>query len=205
MRNYLLAAVAAAAIASPAVARDGSAYVGVDLGALLVEDSEYDFNDATHSIDRAVEVEYDTGLDAALVGGYDFGLFRVEGELGRKRAGVDKIRLGPVLEDTAEEAFIDADGSIKAWSAMANVLIDIGDQDSWSGFMGGGVGLAKVKTSVDFSGEFPTIPETDFGFHDSDSVMAWQLVAGVREGDIILRGAAQGITPGTPVAVGSTD
>ena len=32
-----------------------------------------------------------------------------------------------------------------------------------------------------------------------------QLVAGVNEGDILLRGAAQGITPGTPVATGNRD
>lgn len=32
-----------------------------------------------------------------------------------------------------------------------------------------------------------------------------QLVAGVNEGDILLRGAAQGITPGTPVTVGIRD
>ncbi|MBA2305332.1 MAG: efflux RND transporter periplasmic adaptor subunit, partial [Acidobacteria bacterium] len=29
-----------------------------------------------------------------------------------------------------------------------------------------------------------------------------QIVSGVNQGDILLRGAAQGITPGTPVAVG---
>jgi hypothetical protein len=42
MRKYLLAAVAAAAITSPAMARDGAGYVGVDLGALLVEDIKID-------------------------------------------------------------------------------------------------------------------------------------------------------------------
>jgi hypothetical protein len=46
MRKYLLAAVAAAAITSPAMARDGSGYVGVDLGALLVEDVQIDVTNA---------------------------------------------------------------------------------------------------------------------------------------------------------------
>jgi hypothetical protein len=31
-----------------------------------------------------------------------------------------------------------------------------------------------------------------------------QIVGGVSEGDVLLRGAAQGITPGTPVTVGNT-
>ena len=39
MRNFLLAAVATAAIASPAMARDGSPYVGVDVGAWFPRDT----------------------------------------------------------------------------------------------------------------------------------------------------------------------
>ena len=38
MRNYLLAAVAAAALTTPAMARDKSVYVGVDAGVMLVEE-----------------------------------------------------------------------------------------------------------------------------------------------------------------------
>ena len=39
MRNFLLAAVATAAIASPAMARDGSPYVGVDVGVMAPKDT----------------------------------------------------------------------------------------------------------------------------------------------------------------------
>mgnify|MGYP003578762880 CR=1 FL=1 len=38
MRKYLLAAAAAAAIATPAVARDNSVYVGIEAGILQPED-----------------------------------------------------------------------------------------------------------------------------------------------------------------------
>ena len=40
MRKYLLAAVAVAAIASPAAARDGSGYVGVDAGLIWPRDTD---------------------------------------------------------------------------------------------------------------------------------------------------------------------
>ena len=43
LRKYLLAAAAAAAIATPAVARDGSGYVGVEGGILFPKDSDVDF------------------------------------------------------------------------------------------------------------------------------------------------------------------
>jgi hypothetical protein len=42
MRKYLLAAVAAAAIASPAMARDGSGYVGIEGGILFPKDQDAD-------------------------------------------------------------------------------------------------------------------------------------------------------------------
>ena len=57
MRNYLLAAVAAAALATPAMARDKSVYVGVDAGVMLVEDTNLDFN-------------YDYDLDTTYDGKY---------------------------------------------------------------------------------------------------------------------------------------
>jgi opacity protein-like surface antigen len=181
MGRYLLAAVAAAAISSPALARDGSPYVGVDVGALLADDTKFDFEDLDTDIDNAIAVNYENfGIDIGLVGGHDFGMFRVEGELAYKRASVEEVHLSPQIEDTAEEAFIDADGRTSVLSAMANALIDIGDENSWSGFLGGGVGIARVKSRVEFSGDFPTIPATDFGFSDSDSAVAWQLLAGVR-------------------------
>ena len=42
MYKYLLAAVAAAAIASPAVARDGSGYVGLEGGVLFPQKQDID-------------------------------------------------------------------------------------------------------------------------------------------------------------------
>ena len=81
MRKLLLAAAATAAIASPAVARDGSGYVGVDLGATLVEDTKLDFDDDVIRINNAIAPDYNTGWDVGLVGGYDFGLIRAELDL----------------------------------------------------------------------------------------------------------------------------
>jgi len=63
MRNYLLAAVAAAALTTPAMARDNSVYVGVDAGVMLVEDTTLDFNydydaELTFDIDDGVIVDH---------------------------------------------------------------------------------------------------------------------------------------------------
>src|SRR4029079_15400272 len=98
MRKYLLAAVAAAAIASPAAARDGSGYVGADLGALFPlqrqADADLDFANTATSAPlclRQARIRYKTGYDGDLNAGYDLGMFRVEGELGYKRASHHRV------------------------------------------------------------------------------------------------------------------
>src|SRR3954467_8705217 len=85
MRKYLLAAVAAAAVATPAVARDNSPYVGVEGGVLFPKDPGLDLT-ATFPVTTdpgiasgvnrytdAADVDYKTGYDVDLIGGYDFG------------------------------------------------------------------------------------------------------------------------------------
>ena len=182
MRKLLLAAVATAAIASPAVARDGSGYVGVDLGPTILENMRYSYEDSDTFLDNVLSVDSKTGFDIGLVGGYDFGLFRLEGELGYKRASIEDLRIGATATDNVEDAFVDVDGKHTALSAMANVIVDMGDENDWNGFLGAGVGMARVKGKADFSADLdPTIPTTDFGFSDSDSGLAWQVLAGVRK------------------------
>jgi OOP family OmpA-OmpF porin len=135
MRNYLLAAVAAAALTTPAMARDKSVYVGVDAGVMLVEDTNLDYNydydiDFTYDIDDAFTVDHNLGFDVDLVAGYDFGLVRGEVELGYKRASIDEVQIHTDLTGSPSptEPF-DADGDVKVWSAMVNVLFDFGDED----------------------------------------------------------------------------
>ena len=183
MRKFLLAAVAAAAIASPAAARDGSGYVGIDLGPMLAEDTKLDFDDGVREINNAVSPDYDIGFDIGLVGGYDFGFIRTEVDLAYKHAGVNEVVLGDLGGQacpTPDSCILDADGDGSVLSAMANLLFDFGEDDGLSGFVGAGVGLARVSIDTDFSGSFPTIPQTDFGFDDEDSAVAWQLIAGFR-------------------------
>src|SRR3954470_13948929 len=118
MRKYLLAAVAAAAVATPAMARDQSGYVGIE-GGILMPQSQKGVFDATFTqsaqfpaagavaplpgtgfvgalplglttppadFSGGSRVKWKRGYDVDLIGGYDFGMFRLEGELGYKRS-----------------------------------------------------------------------------------------------------------------------
>ncbi len=171
MRRYLLAAVAAAAIATPALARDGSPYVGIEGGAIFVEDADFDVDvdDGLNSFrfDDAFTIDFKTGYDVDAIAGYDFGFFRVEGELGYKRFRAKEVFASPTLADALDlDNGEDPEINEKARviSLMANGLADFGDENDVSGYIGAGIGRARVKVAG-----------------DSDSTFAWQLIAGLRK------------------------
>jgi opacity protein-like surface antigen len=108
MQRYLLAAVAVAAIASPAAARDGSFYGGIEAGVVFPRDTDANVDvlyttvnvpgvvgtpagPANSSFDDAISLDAKTGYDIGFFGGYDFGMFRVEGEVDWKHANLDDI------------------------------------------------------------------------------------------------------------------
>lgn len=170
-------ALASTALATPALARDKSWYVGIEGGAMIVEDIDYDIGATA----KAGTVNHDYGYDVDGVVGYDFGGFRVETEVGYRRATVDSYRsitTTPVytaagLASAPAAQYDYAGGSSSALSFMLNGLLDFGEDDGIQGFIGGGVGVARVKAKYGLNtrGNF---------LDDSDTVFAWQGLAGVR-------------------------
>lgn len=199
MRKVLLAAVAASAIATPALARTGSPYIGVEGGILFPRDLNGNANvdyvispvtpvvaGGTDFFQRnAFDAELKRGYDVDVIGGYDFGAFRLEGELGFKRAKRDGFdpdgsflnSLNAVLNRPSiapdpgapgqpaltQNDFDDTDGKVTIRSAMINALADFGDEDGVNFYAGAGFGRAKGRA-----------------LDDGDSAWAWQLIAGVR-------------------------
>jgi len=178
MHKLLFASVAALAIATPATARSNSGYVGLEGGVLIPRnthvDASVDFTDplVPDIIDRRIAtVKYKTGYDVDLIGGYDFGMFRLEAELGYKRATNKSLHIDDSfiadLNTGSGGAFtggeFDLNGHTSVWSGMVNGLLDFGDDNGLGGFVGAGIGRANVKS-----------------LGDSDSAWAYQLLAGVR-------------------------
>ena len=213
MRKYLLAAVAAAAITSPALARDGSGYVGVEGGILFPKSQDGDFDAiftqsaqapaagttaplpgtglvgalppalaVPAAISGSSRVKWKRGYDVDLIGGYDFGMFRLEAELGYKRTKLKRFSqdtafgtavntaLNPagttgtafVFPVNDEDAF-DLNTHASVLSGMVNALLDFGGDDGFGGYVGAGFGRARVK---------------ELG--DRDSAWAYQGIAGIR-------------------------
>ncbi|PVE59313.1 flagellar motor protein MotB [Arthrobacter sp. TPD3018] len=171
-------ALASTALATPALARDKSWYVGVEGGAMIVEDINYDIGASRN----AATVDHNYGYDVDGVIGYDFGGFRVETEVGYRSATVDgytSTLTTPAYTSTGAlvnvpaGSYSYAGGRTSALSFMLNGLLDFGDDDGIQGFVGGGVGVARVKANYQLNtrGNF---------VDDSDTVFAWQGLAGVR-------------------------
>ena len=202
MRKYLLAAVALTAITSPAAARDGSGYFGVEGGIMFPKDNDADVNadftttqtpatpagpagPADTTFADALGFDYKRGIDLDVIAGYDFGMFRLEGELAWKRAKVDEFGVdqdfitalntalnrpsaapdpgAPGQPALVATDFDLGDERVRVLSGMINGLVDFGDEDGLSFYAGGGIGRARVKM-----------------LGDRDGAWAWQLIAGLR-------------------------
>lgn len=175
----IVVALSSTVLATPALARDGAWYVGGDFGAMIVEDVEFDVG----TTEDAIIVDHEYGFDGAGFVGYDLGAFRLEAEVAYKRARIDELETVIGLPGAAgfnrpiAQTFVDAGGgNTTALSFMINGMLDFGDDEGISGFLGGGVGIARVN----FNNQRQFENQGAF-VDDSDTRFAWQLVAGVRQ------------------------
>jgi outer membrane protein OmpA-like peptidoglycan-associated protein/opacity protein-like surface antigen len=187
----IVVALSSTVLATPALARNSAWYVGGDFGATIVEDIGLDYGIGPvipgAGGNSQIGLNHDYGYDAALFVGYDLGMFRIEAEVAYKRARVDDIEtsvrlpgagpfgvpLGGAITPDISPA---GGGRTSALSFMINGMLDFGDDDGVSGFVGGGVGVARVDYNNirAFSNQSAVVD-------DSDTRFAWQVVAGLRQ------------------------
>ena len=165
IKRTCLLLLASSLLASPAVARDRSLYLGIEGGLLWAKDTKFDLR-GPQRVDNALVIDHKMGYDIDALFGYDAGYVRAELELGYKRASHDKY---DVRGDGS--ATIDADGNTRYISIMTNLLLDVGNEDGLSFYAGPGAGFAWGKYKVGDNTGSETF---------KDGGVAWQLIAGVR-------------------------
>ncbi len=152
----LAAALATTALASPAFARDDAWYIGAHGGGMIVEDID---TVVAGNAGSGSNWDLNTGYDVDGVIGYDFGMFRLEAEVGFRRAWTDV------------NAYVNGQNSTKgngrSLNFMLNGMLDFGPDDGLQGFVGGGAGVGRTYLYNNLTDE-------------SDSGFAWQAIAGVR-------------------------
>ncbi|UUR07145.1 outer membrane protein [Sphingomonas glaciei] len=129
----------------------------------------------------AIRADYKRGYDFDAIAGYDFGFIRTELELGYKRAKLNSYRIGDTELATLSTALnrpsaapdpfapglgalttSETSGRMTIYSAMANALLDLGNE-RFSVYGGGGFGRARAKL-----------------LGNRDDAWAHQLIAGAR-------------------------
>jgi len=175
-------------VSSPALA--GHPYAGLEVGSGKVRPSDVDEtvefqttppqpgDPSSEFTDDVFSARWGNTLDVGIVAGYDFGWFRMEGELGHKRAPIDHVanddaadpflsELNQTLNRPAAEALTLEDfqqgGALKVRSAMVNGIIDVKLVNRLNVYAGVGVGWSYLQ-----------------GFDDHDNTGAWQRIFGAR-------------------------
>lgn len=160
MRTLLLSATCLlAVVATPAVARDRSAYYGLEVGALKVKDNIVRID----GVD-AFRIDHKTGIDGDMILGYDFGMFRTEAELAYRRSGHNRYNFATTA--------VNGNGRTSTHSAMVNAMVDVGNESQVAFFAGAGVGYAQIIQTANIGAS---------GLKIKDRGLAWQVVAGARK------------------------
>ena len=162
---FVAAAFASTALAAPAFAAVQGPYVGLEAGAVTVQNIKYKIGGS-----QALNVDTKPGAAAMGVLGYDFGGFKVEGEISWKRVRIDSARVtSPALG--IGQGNYDAAGKFTSKSAMLNALYVVNRNGSVRGELGAGAGIARVKAHNFRLSNGAFIDGSRTGF-------AWQLIAG---------------------------
>ncbi len=181
MRKLVIGtALAAMLVAIPAQARDDSVYVELNhaiAGTMKVNEMKLDVGTTAD----AVQTFHNRGWDVDGIVGYDFGRFRIEGEVSWRKAkayslnSVVRIPSNTALSPTSPTgSFATEFSEVSAGSLMLNGLVDIGNDDSIQVFAGGGVGFAAVKGQYSINRLGPG------WIDDTNTAFAWQGLVGVR-------------------------
>jgi OOP family OmpA-OmpF porin len=104
-------------------------YVGINSSAVFV--SEIDLNGA--------EFRSDTGIGVGLIGGYDFGRYRMEGEITYRRNNIDEIDIA-----SWRRGAMGGDGDITSTSFMFNGYFDFENETVITPYAGVGIGIAVI-------------------------------------------------------------
>lgn len=122
------------------------------------------------------KVEFDPGINIGMTGGYDYGFFRLEGELSYKGAEINRI-----IDQADNYSFRNVDGNLGVMAMMCNGFFDLQNDSPVTPYFGGGIGFASLYLSDTYgTNTRGGITTRDLLYQDdTDSVFAYQVGGGV--------------------------
>jgi len=136
----------------------GDFYVTPQAGVVFLNDSDIPIDGESIGISMGFDTGYGLGISA----GYDFGIMRIEGEVGYRSNDFDTVS-----EQGSEYSY---PGDATALSLLFNCFVDFETGTGFTPYAGVGIGVAKVEF------EFA---EGSGRFTDDDTVFAYQFVGGI--------------------------
>jgi OOP family OmpA-OmpF porin len=171
--TIIVAAVAAAAPAARAA--EGDWYVSAYGGGTFLEDTHNRGNGTPLDFSSVAKTGYNY---RASVGVYRAPQVRVEGEIGYRRAGFDKLSLrndgglGAAAGAAPLAGAVSASGHTTAISAMLNAYYDYDTGSAWRPYIDAGIGAARLSMKNAAAGGVPVV-------NSFDTVFAYQLGLGI--------------------------
>jgi len=161
MKNKLLYAVGAAALllAAPAMAQQATGlYVGAGAGVNFRQEDSFSVKQS--GVDG--KSKYSIGPAGDVYLGYDWGSFRADAEVGLRNNNIDK--------STLSNGTVFKNGNVRTINVMANGYYDFEFGSPFVPYIGAGVGVALINSSLKQHG---------FEFNDFNTQFAYQGIAGV--------------------------
>jgi len=148
-------------------------YLGGSFGLALVNDSDLDIDDLQMMLGMPadVSIEFDKGFAIGGAVGYDFGAFRLEGEVTYQKSDLDKLTVSAAGEGGS--AKLSGDGTSLA--LLANGYYDFHNNSAFTPYVSAGIGFAKVSIN-DFGSPSLDIPPSG---DEDDTVFAYQVGLGL--------------------------
>ena len=171
--TIMVAAIAAAA--SPARAAEGDWYASVYGGGVFLEDANNVGNSNPLDFNSSTKMGYNA---RAAIGVYRAPQVRVEGEIGYRRASLDKLSitndagLGTAAGMAPLTGSTSASGHTTAISAMLNAYYDYDTGSAWRPYIDAGVGAARLSMKNVVTSGVPVVDAYD-------TVFAYQLGLGL--------------------------
>jgi len=137
-------------------------YISVQLGGAFLTDS--DLSEEGYDLGT---MKFDPGFASSFAGGFNFGMFRIEGELGYQGNNVDykyndALHDDHYYDDHHHHYSNDDSSDLTAYSLMGNIYLDFVNPSPVTPFLTAGIGMATVKL-----------------FDYDDTVFAYQVGAGL--------------------------
>lgn len=156
-------------IAPPAMAKDNSWYIETDAGVVIPREQTVSVL-STGAVPGNLDSKM--GYDFGAIFGYNYSSFSFESEISYRRASSRQF-VTPTGTTYSASNPAQLSGHSDALSVMANLLGNIGDDKGVQGYIGGGLGLARVGQSF-------TVNNGTLAFADQHAGFAWQAIAGLR-------------------------